>query len=245
MQKILSYPVSILFAIVFFFWLLIFHPIQWFCYTFLGYDAHKRSVAVLNWFLLRTTHLTGTTYLFKGVEKVPEKVPLIIVSNHQSMYDIPPYIWFMRKWHPKFISKKELAKGIPSISFNLKYGGSAVIDRKDSKQALKAIVKTAKYINKNNYAIVIFPEGTRSRTGKPKKFMINGLKSLCENAPDAYVVPVTINNAWKMNKFGQFPLGLGTRITHTIHQPMKVTDYSFETIFNTTEKIIKEAIITD
>ena len=47
----------------------------------------------------------------------------------------------MRKWHPKFISKKELGKGIPSVSYNLKYGGSALIDRKDPKQALPEIKK--------------------------------------------------------------------------------------------------------
>ena len=68
-------------------------------------------------------------------------MPLIIVSNHQSMNDIPPIIWYMRKYHPKFVSKIELGKGIPSVSYNLRHGGSALIDRKDSKQALVAIAR--------------------------------------------------------------------------------------------------------
>jgi 1-acyl-sn-glycerol-3-phosphate acyltransferase len=37
------------------------------------------------------------------------------------------------------VSKKELGQGIPSISFNLRHGGSALIDRKDPKQAIPAI----------------------------------------------------------------------------------------------------------
>jgi 1-acyl-sn-glycerol-3-phosphate acyltransferase len=71
------------------------------------------------------------------IERVPKNVPIIFVSNHQSMYDIIAMIWFLRRFHCKFVSKKEL-EGIPSIS-NLRHGGSALIDRKDPKQAIPAI----------------------------------------------------------------------------------------------------------
>ena len=242
MQKIISYPLSVLYAIVFLFWLLIFHPVQLVCYHLFGYNAHRMSVAVLNFFLLRTSHILGTTYNLTGRENLPENKPLILVCNHQSMHDIIPIIWFLRNVHPKFISKKELGKGIPSVSLNLRIGGSALIDRKDGKQALTEIKKAGEYINSTNRTMVIFPEGTRSKTGKPKEFATNGLKMLYKNAPDAYFVPISINNSWKMNKFGQFPLGLGTKITFQIHKPLKISDYSFDEIFEKTEKIIKKHI---
>ena len=242
MQKIISYPLSVLYAIVFLFWLLIFHPVQLVCYHLFGYNAHRMSVAVLNFFLLRTSHILGTTYNLTGRENLPENKPLILVCNHQSMHDIIPIIWFLRKVHPKFISKKELGKGIPSVSLNLRIGGSILIDRKDGKQALVEIKKGAEYINNMNRSMVIFPEGTRSKTGVPKEFAANGLKMLYKYAPDAYFVPISINNSWKMNKFGQFPLGLGTKITFQIHKPLKISDYSFDEIFEKTEKIIKKHI---
>ncbi|MEY4834065.1 MAG: 1-acylglycerol-3-phosphate O-acyltransferase [Bacteroidota bacterium] len=242
MQKIISYPLSVLYAIVFLFWLLIFHPIQLVCYHVFGYNAHRISVAVLNFFLLRTAHILGTTYTFVGKENLPENKPLILVCNHQSMHDIIPIIWFLRNVHPKFISKKELGKGIPSVSLNLRIGGSALIDRKDGKQALTEIKKAGEYINSTNRSMVIFPEGTRSKTGKPKEFATNGLKMLYKFAPDAYFVPISINNSWKMNRFGQFPLGLGTKITFQIHQPLKISDYSFDEIFEKTEESIKKHI---
>jgi 1-acyl-sn-glycerol-3-phosphate acyltransferase len=242
MQKIISYPLSVLYAIVFLFWLLIFHPIQLVCYHIFGYDAHRMSVAVLNFFLLRTAHILGTTYSLSGRENLPENKPLILVCNHQSMHDIIPIIWFLRHVHPKFISKKELGKGIPSVSLNLRIGGSALIDRKDGKQALAEIKKAGEYINSTNRSMVIFPEGTRSKTGKPKEFATNGLKMLYKFAPNAYFVPISINNSWKMNRFGQFPLGLGTKITFQIHEPLKISDYSFDEIFEKTEKIIKKHI---
>lgn len=242
MQKLISYPFSILFYFFFSLWLIIFHPIQWVCYNVFGYNAHRWSVAILNWFLVRTTHILGTTYSIKGFENVPNNVPVIIISNHQSLYDIPPYIWFLRKLHPKFISKKELGKGIPSVSYNLRHGGSALIDRKDPKQALPEIKKVAEYINTNNYSVVIFPEGTRSKTGKPKEFATNGLKMLYKFAPDAYFLPVTINNSWKMTRYGQFPLGLGNRLEYIIHEPLKISDYSFEEIFEKTQNRITQHI---
>jgi 1-acyl-sn-glycerol-3-phosphate acyltransferase len=61
-------------------------------------------------------------------------------------------------------------------------------------------------------------------------------------APDAYFVPISINNSWKMNRFGQFPLGLGTKIKFQIHKPFKISDYSFDEIFEKTEEIIKKHI---
>jgi 1-acyl-sn-glycerol-3-phosphate acyltransferase len=51
----------------------------------------------------------------------------------------------------------------------LRHGGSALIDRKDPKQAIPAI-KGLEYIEKHHRSAVIFPEGTRSKTGKPKAF---------------------------------------------------------------------------
>ena len=61
-------------------------------------------------------------------------------------------------------------------------------------------------------------------------------------APDAYFLPFTINNSWKMIKFGQFPLGLGNKLEFIIHEPMKIPEVPFEEIFEKTEKIIKEHI---
>ncbi len=242
MHKIISYPISIVYYLVFLLWLIIFHPIQWVCFNVFGYQAHKKSVDILNFFLVRTTHILGTTYKVEGREKLPEGVPLIIVANHQSMYDIPPIIWFMRKVHPKFISKKELGKGIPSVSYNLRHGGSVLIDRKDPKQALPAIKQMAEYIQKNNRSAVIFPEGTRSKTGVPKRFSENGLKILCKYAPSAYIVPVSINNSWKMVRFGQYPLGLGSRITFTIQEPFTIKNIPFEEVMERTENAVVQGI---
>tara|TARA_B100000378_G_C18037466_1_gene409483 strand:- start:888 stop:1370 length:483 start_codon:yes stop_codon:yes gene_type:complete len=137
------------------------------------------------------------------------------------MYDIPPIIWYMRKYHPKFVSKIELGKGIPSVSYNLRHGGSALIDRKDPKQSISELQKLAKYINENNRSAVIFPEGTRSRNGVPKPFRTTGLKVMLKNAPEALIIPISINNSWKLLRYGKFPMGLGSQVTFEVHPPIE------------------------
>lgn len=242
MGKIISYPISIIYYLIFGLILCVFHVIQWICFNVFGYQAHKKSVDYLNLSLVRCTQILGTTYKIENLEFVPKGVPVIIVANHQSMYDVPLIIWFLRRLHPKFISKKELGKGIPSVSYNLRHGGSVLIDRKDPQQALPEIKKVAEYIEKYNRSVVIFPEGTRSKTGEPKKFSENGLKTLYQNAPSAYILPVTINNSWKLVKFGTFPMGLGSKLMLTLHQPLKVSDYSFEEILKKTEQAVVSKI---
>ncbi len=241
MQKIVSIPFSIIAYILFFFFLILFQPIQWFCFNVFGYKAHKKSVECLNFLLIGILYFLISDFEVENRELIPEGKPLIFVANHQGLYDVIGVTWFLRKFHPKFVSKKELGKGIPSVSYNLNHGGSILIDRNDPKQALPLLKKLAEYIETQSHSAVIFPEGTRTKDGHPKPFAINGLKILCKYAPSAYVIPITINNSWKVFRYGSFPLGIGNHLKFTIHKPLKVNDMDFNLLFENTEK----AIISD
>lgn len=242
MQKIISYPLSVIYYLILGTTLVVFHPIQWICLNLFGYNAHKKSVDYLCFFLVLNTYILGTRYKIENLEKLPLDTPLIIAANHQSFYDITSIAWFLRKVHIKFISKIELGKGIPSISYNLNHGGSVLINRKDPKQSLTAVRKIAEYIEEHKRTAVIFPEGTRSKTGKPKPFAESGLKILCKYAPSALMVPVTINNSWKMTRWGAFPLGLCNKITITIHDCISVKDNAFSEIFDRTQEAVAGSI---
>ena len=240
-MKLLAYPITIVYFLFFGFTLGVFHPIQWVCLNLFGYNAHAKSVASLNWCLLRCLNILGTRFTFRNPHHIPTDKPLIIVTNHQTMYDIPPIIWYMRKHHPKFVSKKELGKGIPSISYNLRHGGSVLINRKDGVQALKEIEKLGKYIETHNRSAVIFPEGTRSRNGLPKPFKSHGLRMLMTHAPSALIIPVSINNPWKLLRYGKFPMGLFNHLTFDVHKPI-VNKGNQEDLIEKIEEIIKKGI---
>ncbi len=243
LKKLLSYPLTIIFYFFYGLILLIFQPIQWLSLKLGGYQAHKISVDYLSFFLVKSLLLLGTRVKFNNTHQIPEDVPLIIVSNHQSMHDITGLGWYLRKYHPKYISKIELGKGIPSISFNLKHGGSCLIDRRNPKQSIPAIIDFAKYLEKNKRSAIIFAEGTRSKTGKPKPFRESGIKMLVKYAPSSYVVPVTINNSWKITQFGSFPLDIFNTVTFKVHKPIKSDSMPFEKLFKKTEKMVMDDII--
>jgi 1-acyl-sn-glycerol-3-phosphate acyltransferase len=226
MRKLLAYILTSIYAFFFLLTLLVFHPIQWVCFNWFGYQAHKISVDWLQFFLMRCLNILGTRFTFTNPYNIPTDQPLIIVANHQSMYDISPIMWYLRKHHPKFISKKELGKGIPSVSYNLRHGGSVLIDRKNPRQSLPAIMKFGEYIENTKRAAVIFPEGTRSKNGVPKPFQTKGLDILIKKIPSAIIVPISINNSWKMLRYGKFPMGIGNHLTFEVHEPIKLATFA-------------------
>jgi len=222
--------------------LLIFHPIQLICYKIWGYDAHRKSVSVLNWFLMLTHLPLFNTFKFEFKEQLPVGPSYIFVSNHQSMFDIPPLIYYLRNYHAKFIAKKELAKGIPSISLNLRIGENCAINRKDARQSIAALIKFAKNVHEKKRSVVIFAEGSRSRTGVPKPFKTKGLLTLFKYIPDAVVVPVTVNNSWKVDRYGKFPYGIGNKISVIVHEPIPIAGRDENEIITQAETIVHAAI---
>lgn len=221
MRRFFGFILSPIHHFAFFLLLVIFHPIQWLSYKIGGYKAHKRVVDVMNFFLTSAYYLLGGTITFNNKQNIPTDRPIIFTANHQSMYDIPPMIWFLRKHHAKFISKIELTKNIPSISFNLKYGGGANIDRSDRKQSLGEIMKLGERMHKNTWSAVIFPEGTRSKDGKMKDFQVGGVATLLKKAPNALIVPIAIENSWKVVQNGTLWLHAFVPLRFTVLTPIE------------------------
>lgn len=221
---------------------MIFHPIQVFCLRWINLNAQKKVVDILNFFLLRCLNLLGTRIIFKNAEKLPEKGTLIFAANHQSTYDIPPLIWYLRKYHPKFVAKKELGKGLPSISYHLRNGGNVLIDRKDPIASIEAISNFAKNVQQKNWSVVIFPEGTRTRNGQPKKFQRAGLRSLISHIPEAVLVPISINNSWKLAHWKYFPMPIGVRLEVHVHKAIFPQQMEMETALDLLENTVKEGI---
>ncbi len=242
MNKLLSYLLSPFYLLFFLLILVVFHPVQVICRQLGGYQLRKKSVDLMNILLVYGLSILGCRIRFKGFENLPETGPFIIVSNHQSLMDIPPIVIGFRKHHPKFVSKIELGKGIPSISYNLRHGGSALIDRKNPRQSIAEIMKLGKHIEKEKYCASIFPEGTRSKTGKVKKFQHAGIASLLKFAPSSLIVPFVIDGNTELMKRGNFPLTFGTKLTYTVLPAIDPANRDPQELTKEIEWMIKEEL---
>ena len=242
MQLILGYLFTPLYYLWFGLALGLFHPIQVLSWHLGGYEAHKKSVGILNYFLVKGLWILGARIRFEGFELLPKDRPLVVAANHQSIFDIQAFVYGFNAWHPKFVSKIELGKGIPSISYNLRRSGSALIDRSKGSQAIREIVRLGRYVEANNYAVCIYPEGTRSRDGRVKPFQSAGVKSLLKAAPSALLVPFVIEGHSDLMKKGYFPLLFGQKLTYRVLPPLEPGKREAEELVQECELKIKQAL---
>ncbi|MBI9068048.1 MAG: 1-acyl-sn-glycerol-3-phosphate acyltransferase [Salinivirgaceae bacterium] len=244
MKKIIAIPFTLIHGIIMLLLLGIFHILQLISFNFFGYTAHKKTVDLLNT-LMVLNHYTQLCHpTFHGLSNIPKNKPLLIISNHQSMYDISPIIIAFKKNHVKFVAKKELGKYLPSISYNLQKGGSAIIDRSNGSQSIREILKLGKNMESRNWSACIFPEGTRSTDGNLKKFQAAGIKTLLKASPNALIVPFVIDGNHKLHKWGKFPLNIGLRLKYTALAPIHRNDFlSDEALIAEVHKRISEALV--
>lgn len=239
----LDYLLSVVYMIYFLLCLCVFHVVQVVAFNVFGVSAHRKSVEILNFFLLYGSCMMGTRLTFTQKEALPTNRPMIFAANHQSMFDIIGMIWFLRKYKPIFISKKELSKGIPSISYNLQKSHAALIDRKDSRQAVGEIIRLAEYVKGNvDFSIAIFPEGTRSRTKELKEFHVGGIATVLKKIPDALIVPVAIEGVNGFNPKGFFPVKCFQKLSWTILKPIEAKGLSAEEAINEAKRQIQEYV---
>ncbi len=143
----------------------------------------------------------GTPVHAVGLEQIPPGEPLIYASNHSSMFDI----WALFATLPgsvRFVAKQELFR-IPVLGRAMRAAGHVAIDRAVKVRAFEAYDDAARIV-RQGFSPVVFPEGTRSRTGELLPF---------KNAPFAFaiaaqvpIVPVYVHHTFEILPKGAFRL---------------------------------------
>lgn len=219
MKKVIDWIFTIPFLVGFGLTLAVFEPIARIARLF-GLRPMEVTMGVMQKILLGVFRVGGTRLKIERSPMVLPRTGYIIVSNHQSLFDIPIFGGILFSNYPKYISKRELGRWLPSVSFNLTHGGNAIIDRGDPVQAREAIRELAETAEERKVAVVIFPEGTRSRDGRLKSFRIGGLTELLNAAPSLPVVPTTIDGAWELLRYKLFPVPFGTTVRVRFSEPI-------------------------
>lgn len=219
MARLLDWPMTVIFSVVFGLILLVFEPLQWLAKAF-GKRPHDWMVACLGTSLVQAFRITGLRLAIERSPRVRPHTAYLIVSNHQSMFDIALLLHLFFTNFPKFVSKRELARRIPSVSYNLRRGGNCLIDRDDAAQAVGAIAELGRRVEERGVSAVIFPEGTRARRGELKPFKPRGTVALFEAAPTTPIVPVTIERSWRLMQRNFWPIPFGVCVRVKIDDPI-------------------------
>jgi 1-acyl-sn-glycerol-3-phosphate acyltransferase len=119
--------------------------------------------------------LGGARYTRQGM--VDTSGPGIVVTNHQSVLDIPTLVLMSRPWVPAFIARGRYARpGIPILPLGLRLAECPVIDP-DDRAAASAILRQAV---RRDRTLLIYPEGHRSDDGELQRFRPAGLVAMLE-----------------------------------------------------------------
>jgi 1-acyl-sn-glycerol-3-phosphate acyltransferase len=113
--------------------------------------------------------------------------PYVAVSNHFSQAD-PPIIARV-PWEMKWVAKKALFD-LPFAGWLLRLSGDISVDRSDKKSRAQVLETAASYLRRQ-CSVMFFPEGTRSRDGRVRRFSDGAFRlAIKEGVP---VLPIAID----------------------------------------------------
>jgi len=156
----------------------------------------------------------GAKTTVSGLENVPGDERLCFVANHQGDLDIVMMLAFMPR-PVGFIAKSQAAL-FPFINIWIAALGSSFIVRNNPRQGMKAISRGVRSIERG-HALVIYPEGTRSRGPAMLPFHKGAFKLATRSG--ATIVPVSIDGAWKVWEAHQRIESAEVRII--VHPPVR------------------------
>lgn len=164
--------------------------------------------------------LTFTKREFEGLENIRPGQSYVFVSNHQSLFDV----WVIYGWLPvvfKWIMKKELRK-VPFVGTGCAAAGHIFIDRSHPKAAVESLER-AKKILVNGVSLVIFPEGTRSKTGEVQAFKRGAFQIAFDmNLP---VVPISLSGCNNLMPKGGWLFHPFTKIKMKVGEPIDLKPF--------------------
>jgi len=152
--------------------------------------------------------VAGCKTVVKGREKIPPKGGVCFVSNHSGYFDIIMMLAFAGRPFG-FIAKKEFLY-MPFLNIWIFMLGGHFIDRKNARKAIRTINKGIKQI-KAGGGMVIFSEGTRSRSAEVLPFRVGSLKLATQ--AEAVIVPVAIEGSYKVYEKQKRVVGADVKIT--------------------------------
>ena len=188
-------------------------------------NAHEEEIHgyVSRW-ALGLVKVSGARPRISGAEHVPADETVLFISNHQSDFDIVMFLAFSPK-PIGFVAKIEMLK-VPLLRGWMKHIRCVFMDRKDMRQSAKTILEAIDIL-KSGHSMVLFPEGTRSKSQTPLQFKQGAFKLATKTK--VTVVPVTINGSYKIIEENHYKI-TPADVFMTFHPPVRVAEMDAEAL---------------
>jgi len=179
--------------------------------------------------------LSGVSVEITGRERLAAARPAIFVINHTSLLDVLLAMW-LTPFGTTAVAKKEIL-WVPLVGLVYALSGSLRIDRRDRPRAVAAMAAQARFLRDHGLSLAIWPEGTRSRTGRllPLKKGFAHL-ALQTRLP---IVPVVVSGAHRAWRVGGFRIREGARVRVEITAPIPTEDWSQERLEEHVEAVAR------
>ena len=174
----------------------------------------------------------------KNKAKIQPRTSYIIISNHQSLYDIIALVTTLGIQYRWFI-KNEVLK-IPIFGYALYASRNIFIDRANTASAIQSINQGIDRLP-GGVSVMVFAEGTRSPDGLIHEFKKGGfVTAIRRKIP---ILPVTVNGSRRILPKGSLDLKSG-KIQVVIGDPIDTSNYTTETTQELIDKT-RQAVIAN
>lgn len=192
-------------------------------------SRRDRQSAFLRRFFLKVTRHIDLQVRVEGVAHLSSlSGPVLLMANHTSLIDIVAcYSVLPEGCHIRMLAKQELSR-VPILGWAMSILGFVFVDRKDRVKA-RASLRQAEGQLTSGVAILLFPEGTRSKQGTLLPLKKGGFHLALQSG--AHVVPIRIVGASEVIP-GEKALAIvpGKTVTVWVGEPIASTDYSVKSL---------------
>jgi 1-acyl-sn-glycerol-3-phosphate acyltransferase len=226
---------SALLALVFLILMLLAIPVLLVCVLF---GLRDGFLAYGRWMMRVGRRILGIDIKVTGLDRLDRATPYVFMSNHLSFLDGPLLVTVLDR--PARVIVKRFVFRIPVLGLGMRFSGYVPLDKEGAGAGRRSIARAARLIKEQRYSFLIYPEGQRSRDGRPQPFRRGGFFLALE--AETPIVPVSIKGTYGLMPRGKWLIRRGP-VKITFHEPVVVTGYTQEGMSALIEKV-KAAVLS-
>ena len=183
----------------------------------------ERCDARLAWWSSEIVRRARVDLVVRGAEHVPSAGPLVVMSNHQSFYDVP-VVYRAVPGRLRMVAKAELFD-VPVFAGAMRAAGFVRVERQNHARAVESL-RAATRLFADGTRLWIAPEGTRSATGDLGPFKSGGFRMAIDTGTP--ILPVGLWGTRDVMRAHGVTVQLGRRVRVVVRPPIDPAPYGLE-----------------